>query len=184
MFINLLSLRICNSFWNYLEGNPTELEHKWRWLVAEEERLIELRSEIQSRSEELDERQKREMRTSQQDQVNRSTGSSNQDKMVQTSQPDAQDVTDTPGSGQVDKEAVRKEIRNMRHTRDALVLQRQALDEQQQRGRELEPTEERRMLELDEAIEAVDAAMEYKNELICSRYFELKSSTVSVSLLS
>lgn len=32
------------------------------------------------------------------------------------------------------------------------------------------------MLELDEAIEAVDAAMEYKNELICSRHFEFKSS--------
>jgi len=32
------------------------------------------------------------------------------------------------------------------------------------------------MLELDEAIEAVDAAIEYKNEVICSRHYELKSS--------
>lgn len=31
------------------------------------------------------------------------------------------------------------------------------------------------MLELDEAIEAVDAAIEYKNEVICSRHYELKS---------
>ena len=63
----------------------------------------------------------------------------------------------------------------MRHTRDALVIQRQELDERQHRGRELEPEEEHRLLELDEAIEAVDAAIEYKNEVICSRNRELKS---------
>jgi kinesin family protein 7 len=40
----------------------------------------------------------------------------------------------------------------------------------------LDASEERRMLELDEAIEAVDAAIEYKNEVICSRHYELKSS--------
>jgi hypothetical protein len=146
------------------------LEHKWRWLVAEEERLIELRTEIESRTEQLDERQRRE----ETDGVNRSTGSS---KVIQPVVQEAASSSPFDASGDVvDKEAIRKEIRNMRHTRDALVLQRQALDEQQQRGRELDPVEERRMLELDEAIEAVDAAMEYKNELICSRYFELKST--------
>lgn len=40
----------------------------------------------------------------------------------------------------------------------------------------MDASEERRMLELDEAIEAVDAAIEYKNEVICSRHYELKSS--------
>lgn len=39
----------------------------------------------------------------------------------------------------------------------------------------MDSVEERRMLELDEAIEAVDAAIEYKNEVICSRHYELKS---------
>lgn len=42
-----------------------ELEHKWRWLVAEEERLVELRTAVTCRSEELEERlstvEKREM---------------------------------------------------------------------------------------------------------------------------
>lgn len=38
-------------------ARDSELEHKWRWLVAEEERLIELRSAITWRSEELEERQ-------------------------------------------------------------------------------------------------------------------------------
>lgn len=43
----------------FVDGTPraSELEHKWRWLVAEEERLVELRSAITWRSEELEERQ-------------------------------------------------------------------------------------------------------------------------------
>ena len=43
-------------------------------------------------------------------------------------------------------------------------------------GRELDSSEERRMLELDEAIEAVDAAIEYKNEMICSRHHQVSIS--------
>lgn len=39
----------------------------------------------------------------------------------------------------------------------------------------MDAVEERRMIELDEAIEAVDAAIEYKNELICSRHYELNT---------
>ena len=46
-------------------AGESELEHKWRWLVAEEERLVELRTAMQWQSEELEERQsvleKREM---------------------------------------------------------------------------------------------------------------------------
>ena len=48
-----------------LDIGESELEHKWRWLVAEEERLVEMRTAIQWQSEELEERQsvldKREM---------------------------------------------------------------------------------------------------------------------------
>ena len=38
-----------------------------------------------------------------------------------------------PKENGVDKEMTRKEIRNLRHTRDALVQQRQELDERQHR---------------------------------------------------
>lgn len=44
--------------------------------------------------------------------------------------------------------------------------------------------EERRLLELDEAIEAVDAAIEYKNEVICGRTKELKSTAKLLSHVS
>lgn len=36
---------------------------------------------------------------------------------------------------------------------------------------------DRRLLELDEAVEAVDAAIEYKNELICGRGSELAATS-------
>lgn len=178
----------------------SELEHKWRWLVAEEERLVEMRTAIQWQSEELEERQsvldKREMALdkSHQSEGDRQLSGSielgarrkkdpvYEDKMIQTS------TKEETGSGEkqlavslkeacADKETVRKEIRKLRHTRDSLVQQRQELDERQHRGRELDSAEERRLLELDEAIEAVDAAIEYKNEVICSRTRELKSPT-------
>ena len=41
--------------------------------------------------------------------------------------------------------------------------------------------EERRLLELDEAIEACDAAIEYKNEVICGQARELKSTAKLLS---
>ncbi|EFX80055.1 hypothetical protein DAPPUDRAFT_319054 [Daphnia pulex] len=186
------------------DGTPgeSELEHKWRWLVAEEERLVELRTAITWRSEELEEKQsileKREIaldKSKNLSETEKSHTSSigdvgskrkkdmeSNDKIVQTSGSsflkyklsDLQSISgnDNP----TDKEAIRKEIRKMRHTRDSLVQQRQELDERQHRGRDLDASEERRMLELDEAIEAVDAAIEYKNEVICSRHYELKSS--------
>jgi kinesin family member 7 len=184
----------------------SEREHKWRWLVAEEERLVELRSAIQCQSEELEERQnileKREKafleKSAQSDLVHCGASVSvsqdltasgvrqksvrspiTQDKVTQTSacvtETGANGADGASASKPADKEAIRREIRNMRHTRDALVIQRQELDERQHRGRELEPEEEHRLLELDEAIEAVDAAIEYKNEVICSRNRELKS---------
>lgn len=39
---------------------------------------------------------------------------------------------------------------------------------------ELAANEERRMLELDEAIEAIDAAIEFKNEVMCSQVEEIR----------
>lgn len=99
-----------------------------------------------------------------------------------------------------DKEAIRKEIRKLRHTRDLLVQQRQELDERQLKvicyslslliffisknyilkGQELDVAEERRMLEFDEAIEAVDEAIEYKNEVLCNKNCELKCTVSKV----
>uniref|UniRef100_A0A1I8P1W9 Kinesin-like protein costa n=1 Tax=Stomoxys calcitrans TaxID=35570 RepID=A0A1I8P1W9_STOCA len=64
-------------------------------------------------------------------------------------------------------EGLRHEIRNLRKTRDHLLDQRCSLDRKLKRDKMLSHKEERKLLECDEAIEAIDAAIEFKNELIC-----------------
>lgn len=65
------------------------------------------------------------------------------------------------------REELRHEIRNLRRTRDHLLDQRCLLDRKLKREKSLSQCEERKLLECDEAIEAIDAAIEFKNELIC-----------------
>ncbi|KAH8389918.1 hypothetical protein KR200_003948 [Drosophila serrata] len=68
--------------------------------------------------------------------------------------------------GLVQQESLRHEIRNLRSTRDLLLEERCHLDSKLKRDKVLTQKEERKLLECDEAIEAIDAAIEFKNELI------------------
>ncbi|XP_053670318.1 kinesin-like protein costa [Anopheles nili] len=68
-----------------------------------------------------------------------------------------------------EKESLRCEIRNLRRTRDHLVEQRCHLDRKIREDKMPSFDEERKLVECDEAIEAIDAAIELKNELICGR---------------
>lgn len=68
-----------------------------------------------------------------------------------------------------EKDSLRHEIRNLRRTRDCLVEQRCLLDVKLKKEKMLSDVEERKLLECEEAIEAIDIAIEYKNELICGR---------------
>lgn len=67
----------------------------------------------------------------------------------------------------VQQEGLRHEIRNLRRTRDHLLEQRYTLDRKLKRDKMLTQREERKLLECDEAIMAIDEAIEFKNELIC-----------------
>ncbi|XP_029038420.2 kinesin-like protein costa [Osmia bicornis bicornis] len=68
-----------------------------------------------------------------------------------------------------EKEALRHEIRNLRRTRDCLVDEKCDLDEKFQKEKTLSTVEERKLLECGETIEAIDAMIEHKNEMICGR---------------
>ncbi|EFN75591.1 Kinesin-like protein costal2 [Harpegnathos saltator] len=68
-----------------------------------------------------------------------------------------------------EKEALRHEIRNLRRTRECLVDEKCDLDEKLQKERTLTTVEERKLLECGETIEAIDAMIEHKNEMICGR---------------
>uniref|UniRef100_A0A8B9QT56 Kinesin family member 7 n=1 Tax=Anas platyrhynchos TaxID=8839 RepID=A0A8B9QT56_ANAPL len=79
-----------------------------------------------------------------------------------------------------DQQQIRQEINSLRQEKDQLLKQRLELDNKLRQGTLLSP-EERILFQLDEAIEALDAAIEYKNESITCRQRVLRASA---SLLS
>ncbi|TRZ20658.1 hypothetical protein HGM15179_006466 [Zosterops borbonicus] len=80
-----------------------------------------------------------------------------------------------------DQQQIRQEINSLRQEKDQLLKQRLELDNKLRQGTLLSPEEERILFQLDEAIEALDAAIEYKNESITCRQRVLRASA---SLLS
>ena len=64
---------------------------------------------------------------------------------------------------------VRNEVEELRKVRDLLVGERQKLDDKLHEQKSLSSSEERRMIELDESVEAIDGAIEYKNDIICGK---------------
>ncbi|XP_039751125.1 kinesin-like protein costa [Pararge aegeria] len=64
---------------------------------------------------------------------------------------------------------LRKEIKNLRKTRECLHEQRCSLGHKRKMYKSLSDSEERKILECEEAIEAIDTAIEYKNNLICGK---------------
>ncbi|XP_044835385.1 kinesin-like protein KIF7 isoform X4 [Mauremys mutica] len=80
-----------------------------------------------------------------------------------------------------DQQQIRQEINSLRQEKDQLLKQRLEIDNKLRQGTLLSPEEERILFQLDEAIEALDAAIEYKNESITCRQRVLRASA---SLLS
>ncbi|XP_077862276.1 kinesin-like protein KIF27 [Saccoglossus kowalevskii] len=76
----------------------------------------------------------------------------------------------------VQKDQLATDVMELEKDRDRLCKQRLVLDEKLHEGSLLSPTEERRLIELDEAIEAVDAAIEFKNDTLQSQEDELRRS--------
>nr|CAH7753538.1 unnamed protein product [Callosobruchus chinensis] len=66
-----------------------------------------------------------------------------------------------------DMESLRHEIRNLRKTRDYLIEQKLKINTKSCSKRILNEVDERKMYQFEEAIEAIDFAIEYKNEMIC-----------------
>ncbi|KAG5890067.1 hypothetical protein JTB14_003632 [Gonioctena quinquepunctata] len=66
-----------------------------------------------------------------------------------------------------DLEFLRHEIRNLRKTRDFLLEQKFRIDANSQNKKILNEFEERKLFQYEEAIEGIDLAIEYKNEILC-----------------
>ncbi|XP_065566711.1 kinesin-like protein kif7 isoform X2 [Artemia franciscana] len=95
--------------------------------------------------------------------------------------------TDNGDSERVGQDELRYEIRKLRKARDSLMVCKQQLDEVRHLDGQLDSLEERRWIEYDEAIEAVDWAIEHKNQLICNAEMQentLEDLTCDESLLA
>lgn len=66
-------------------------------------------------------------------------------------------------------EILRHDIRNLRRTRELLLEQKCKLDVKGQNKKLLSDIEEKNLIQYEEAIEAIDLIIEYKNELMCGR---------------
>lgn len=66
--------------------------------------------------------------------------------------------------------------KELEETHESLVKQKKKLDEKIQNGTLLTAIEERRLIEIDEAIEALEIAIDFESETINDQHFKLKDS--------
>ncbi|XP_050696395.1 kinesin-like protein KIF27 isoform X2 [Eriocheir sinensis] len=159
-----------------LKQGEGEVEGERGWLLEEEERILSLREATEQLQQEVERREeavkKRERMQKEKVRLETSRRAGLNEEEVEE-----EEGAEGGDGGERRESDIREEISHLRDARDSLMMHRQKLDRRIHKsgGRRVGSGEERRLLELDEAIEAVDAAIEYKNEVICGRAKELQS---------
>nr|XP_056722092.1 kinesin-like protein KIF7 [Euleptes europaea] len=172
-----------------------KIEEQKKWLDSEIEKVLEQRRALDELEDELTKREaivvKKEALLQEKSGLEnkrlRSSQALNDDIMRVSSRLEYLEKELMQKNGQLchssgkDQQQIRQEINNLRQEKDQLLKQRLEIDQKLRQGTLLSPEEERILFQLDEAIEALDAAIEYKNESITCRQRVLRSSA---SLLS
>ncbi|XP_041366340.1 kinesin-like protein KIF27 [Gigantopelta aegis] len=168
----------------------SKLEEQKKWVDEEIEKVLHMRKQNEELQEELVRREAivakkenmlaekseleiKKLRSSQmmsQDLVKISAKLDTVDKKIEEKK---KELAETP---EEQKKQLKEDIAHLKHTREKLRKQRSAMDEKIHEGQVLSPKEERRLIELDEAIEALDAAIEFKNDNIESKQMDLRQS--------
>ncbi|XP_036211616.1 kinesin-like protein KIF7 isoform X2 [Myotis myotis] len=172
-----------------------QIEEQKKWLDQEMEKVLQQRRALEELGEEL--RKREAILAKKEALVQEKTGL--ESKRLRSSQALTEDIVRVSSrlehlerelsekSGQLrqgsaqSQQQIRGEIDALRQEKDSLLKQRLEIDGKLRQGGLLSPEEERTLFQLDEAIEALDAAIEYKNEAITSRQRVLRASA---SLLS
>ncbi|XP_053437632.1 kinesin-like protein KIF7 [Nycticebus coucang] len=172
-----------------------KIEEQKKWLDQEMEKVLQQRRALEELGEELHKREA--ILAKKEALMQEKTGL--ESKRLQSSQALSEDIVRVSSrlehlekelsekSGQLrqgsaqSQQHIRGEIDNLRQEKDSLLKQRLEIDSKLKQGSLLSPEEERTLFQLDEAIEALDAAIEYKNEAITCRQRVLHASA---SLLS
>ncbi|KAG3262578.1 kinesin-like protein KIF7 isoform X2 [Ictidomys tridecemlineatus] len=172
-----------------------KIEEQKKWLDQEMEKVLQQRRALEELGEELHKREvilaKKEAlmqeKTGLESKRLRSSQALNEDIVRVSSRLEHLEKELSEKSGQLrqgsaqNQQQIRGEIDTLRQEKDSLLKQRLEIDSKLRQGSLLSPEEERTLFQLDEAIEALDAAIEYKNEAITCRQRVLRASA---SLLS
>lgn len=167
-----------------------KIEEQRRWLDVEIEKMVqqrremeELKADLQKREEmimrkealltERNELEMKKLRSSQVVSKNLLTLSSKIDQVDRKLEEKSKELSQSQENG---AETIKADIEKLRQTRDTLQQRRSLLDDKLHGGRLLSGPEERRLLELDEGIEALDAAIDYRTETIKTRQLEVRHS--------
>ncbi|XP_072474317.1 kinesin-like protein KIF7 isoform X4 [Notamacropus eugenii] len=174
---------------------PGKIEEQKKWLDLEMEKVLEQRRALEELGEELRKREtilaKKEAlmleKTGLESKRLRSSQALNEDIVRVSSRLEHLEKELSEKSGQLrqgsaqSQQQIRVEIDNLRQEKDLLLKQRLEIDSKLRQGNLLSPEEERTLFQLDEAIEALDAAIEYKNEAITCRQRVLRASATMLS---
>ncbi|XP_045152411.1 kinesin-like protein KIF7 isoform X1 [Echinops telfairi] len=172
-----------------------KIEEQKKWLDLEMEKVLQQRRALEELGEELHKREailgKKEAllqeKTGLESKRLRSSQALSEDIVRVSSRLEHVEKELSEKNGQLrqgsahSQQQIRREIDNLRQEKDLLLKQRLEIDGKLRQGSLLSPEEERTLFQLDEAIEALDAAIEYKNEAITCRQRVLRASA---SLLS
>uniref|UniRef100_A0A5S6NU99 Torsin-4A n=1 Tax=Xenopus tropicalis TaxID=8364 RepID=A0A5S6NU99_XENTR len=172
-----------------------KIEEQKKWLDSEIDKVLEQRRSLNELEEELHKREgillKKEALQQEKNDLEikrlRSSQALSNDIVRVSSRIEDLEKELSEKNGQLrqgsahDQQRIRDEINNLRQEKDLLLKQRVDIDDKLRQGNLLSAEEERILFQLDEAIEALDAAIEYKNESITRRQRVLRASA---SLLS
>ncbi|CAL8237143.1 unnamed protein product [Boreogadus saida] len=165
------------------EGTQEE-EHDGDWLEREEERALQQRAELQELEAELKRREEMLLRK----EACLQQRSKLENKRLRSSQVLSQDLLRVStrlesleeqlgGSGQAGHNRV-VTAEELEKERDSLRKRRDILNTQLRDGKGLSTKEEHSMLELEEAIEVLEAALDFKNQSIQDRQKQLSITTI------
>ncbi|XP_077978007.1 kinesin-like protein KIF27 isoform X2 [Glandiceps talaboti] len=165
-----------------------KIEEQKKWLDNEVEKVLERKQRISELEEELMKREacifekeamlreksELEMRKLRSSQVLSKDMIGLANKLDSVEQEIERKSTELRQSMDGGSDKMKENVKTLRKERDRLHKQRAILDEKLHLGALLSPSEERRLIELDEGVEAVDAAIEYKTDTIQDKQAELR----------
>ncbi|XP_075825557.1 kinesin-like protein KIF27 [Microtus pennsylvanicus] len=172
-----------------------KLDEQKKWLDEEVEKVLNQRQELEMLEEDLKKREaivsKKEALLQEKSQLENKKLRSSQDlstdclKISDRLSSLEQELTEKSlqleSCTAEEKIKISEQVQALQKEKDKLQRQRDSVDEKLQSGRVLSPKEEHLLFQLEEGIEALEAAIEFKNESIQSRQNSLRASFQTLS---